>query len=243
MVAFVDQIVIDPKVHIENELLAPLDLLHLWGSPTMWQFSREGRGQGVVVVHGFLAIDATTNELRRYLKHLGYQVFRSGIGVNATCFNIALPVLIASCEEAVRVTGKRIIGIGHSLGGVLIRAAAVCRPDLFCQVITLGSPINAIRIATQMRAAHSLVAEIHATRGCGYGPDCGCKAVRAFRTDFPESVDHHSVYTRTDGVVSWECCLEEEEERNHLVGSTHSSLVFNSETFGTVRSLMLRTQP
>ncbi len=228
----------DPKVYLTNEVLAPLDLAWLWASGIMWERSNEGGGRGVVVVHGFFAVDGSTKPLRDYLSHHGYRIFRSGIGINADCLNESLTTLITSCERAVADTGREIIGIGHSLGGMLVRAAATRRPDLFSQVIVLGSPINSIRVAPQMRLPHGIVAEILAAKGCGYGPDCGCGAVRAFRAPFPDSVDHHSVYTLTDGVVSPECCLEEEEARNHLVHSTHSSLPWNPEVLQLVRTLL-----
>lgn len=241
MVMTVARIETDPRVHFSNELFAPLDLLYLRGSGLLGHYSQEGAGRGVVVVHGFLAIDASTHYLRQYLTHLGYRVFRSGIGINAGCLNEALTLLLRNCERAFEATGRPIIGIGHSLGGMLIRAAAIRRPDIFSQVITLGSPISEVRVAPEMQIPHGLVAELLASRGCRFGPSCSCAAVAAFRSSFPEAVDHHSIYTKTDGVVSWRCCLEEEGSRNHQVASTHSSLVWNPEALGVVRTLAQAT--
>lgn len=238
MVVQLDRLIADPSVNFFNEVSIFGEFLDFRKILLMLERSDEGNGCGVVVVHGFLAFDNSTWLLRTYLENHGYRVFGSGIGINAICLNNALNTLIKECEEAVRQTGQKIIGIGHSLGGMIVRAAATKRPDLFRQVILLGSPISSIRVTPQIFLAHGLVANVlAASSGCAYDLECGCGAVTAFRNPFPKEVDHHSIYTKTDGVVKWLCCLEEDRLRNHQVRSSHSGLPWNSQVLRLVRTL------
>lgn len=238
------EITADRNVHLENELLVGLDVLELLTSGILWGCNGpRGRDDPVQVIHGFLTTDATTDTLRNFLRRMGYRVYRSEIGQNADCINEAVRTTIRVATQAKAETGKKVKLIGHSLGGIIARIAVNLRPDLFDMVITMGTPINGAKVTASLVKVHGFVQELLQTAGrpknC-FTPGCSCEAVRSFSLPIPEEIYHDSIYTKTDGVVSWECCLEEDPACNHLVSSSHSGLVLNKNVFVLLSQLLAR---
>jgi len=94
-------------------------------------------------VPGFLASDIYLGELYFWLRRMGYHSYMSNIGRNANCFDLQVDKLQKTVEKAYLETGRKVHLIGHSLGGMLSRAAAAERPDRVASVITMGSPFGA----------------------------------------------------------------------------------------------------
>ena len=119
-------------------------LLHI--SPVYYGFGvPKGDGSPTIVVPGFLGSDIYLYELYLWLSRIGYTSYLSNIGWNADCLNTLTEKLIATIKKANDETGKKVHLIGHSLGGVLSRSAAVQHPDLVESVITLASPFRGVR--------------------------------------------------------------------------------------------------
>jgi pimeloyl-ACP methyl ester carboxylesterase len=114
-----------------SELSAGLEWLELRGSAVYrGQGIPHGSGQPVIAVPGFLSSDIEMLELRRWLGRIGYTAFASGTGLNADCPDVIIEKLIETAEDVAARSGQQVRLVGHSLGGVLSRAAAVLRPDL-----------------------------------------------------------------------------------------------------------------
>ena len=60
---------------------------------------------------------------------------------------------------------------------------------------------------------------------------CQCDAVSAFRACLPESISDVAVYTRTDGVVDWRFCINDDSAKNVEVAGTHTGLAFNPQVY------------
>ena len=128
-----------------------------------------GDGSIVLVIPAFLAGDAMTAGLRRFLRYLGYRPETAGVRMNAG----ATPRLIAKLEAALsRLSIKQggpIFVVGQSLGGVLARDLALRYPQSIRRVVTLCSPIR-IPITTPLAFGvrcsrhHSIVTGSHAAR-------------------------------------------------------------------------------
>src|SRR2546421_381091 len=78
----------------------------------------------VLLIPGFLAGDSTLFPLGASLRALGHKVFYSGIGVNADCPKRTLDRIARRLQEINRITGRKAVVIGHSLGGVYARELA-----------------------------------------------------------------------------------------------------------------------
>jgi pimeloyl-ACP methyl ester carboxylesterase len=219
------------------EAFVGLDWLALRASPVYYGWGvPKGDGSGVVVIPGFLGTDSYLGELRSWLGRLRYKAYLSGIGRNAECLELLVGRLLHTIEQARAETGRPVHLIGHSLGGILARSAAALRPDMVGSVITLGSPFRGIRSHPMVLQAAELVrAKITRERG-SYRPDCytgfcTCGAVASLEWPFPEAIPQTAVYTKSDGIVDWRFCINDDLDTDCEVIGTHVGLVFNAYVY------------
>jgi len=55
--------------------------------------------------------------------------------------------------------------------------------------------------------------------------------VSALAEEFPASVRQQAIYTKTDGVVDWRCCINDDPETDIEVPGTHVGLAFNPQVY------------
>jgi pimeloyl-ACP methyl ester carboxylesterase len=191
----------------------------------------QGDGSPVIVIPGCFASDASLSELHSWLARLGYRSYFSGIGINARCPGLSVEMLAETVDRAFAETGRKVTLIGHSLGGLLARGAAIKRPDKVAPVITLGSPVVGL-------SAHPLVLALAELfhGGC----DGGC--LPALQVALPPSVEEINIYTRDDGVVDWQTCFREVAESIEVSGPV--GLIFNLQVYQALaRILSVSCQP
>src|ERR1035438_652263 len=131
---------------IWQEMLVGIEMVYLRLSPVYWGFGiPPGDGSAVVVIPGFLLTDLYLTEFRSWINRIGYKAYFSGIGLNAECPNLLIQhKLTETIEKAYKETGKKVHLVGHSLGGVIARAAASQMPDRIASVITMASPFRGV---------------------------------------------------------------------------------------------------
>ncbi len=100
-------------------------------------------GPRCLVVPGFLAHDRSTLVLRQAFAAAGWRVHGWKAGVNLGAREDTLERLERRLDKLVRKgTGKPVLLVGWSLGGVYARELAFRRPDDIRAVVTLGSPFS-----------------------------------------------------------------------------------------------------
>jgi hypothetical protein len=161
-----------------------------------------GDGHGVLVLPGLLASDTSTVPLRRFLGLLGYDVRGWDLGRNRGPTEEVLAGLPRALLAHARRTGGPVSLVGWSLGGVFARELARQQPRRVRQVITLGSPFA----LTDPRQSHAhgpyqRFSHLHAD-----GERVPTREQRARPIDVPST----SVYSRRDGIVTWQACVEPE---------------------------------
>jgi len=238
---------------IWNEVFFPVDWLALHLSPVYYGFGvPRGSGQPVVLVPGFLGSDRYLTEMHLWLRRIGYRPYFSGIGRNVDCPELLTQRLIVTLEQAKLETGQKTTIIGHSLGGMLARAAGHRAPDLVAQVITMGSPFRSVRAHPIVLSAANLVRSNivrerrqrrEVTQSC-FTPECSCGFVSTLKRDVEEGFDRPSpfarraIYSKCDGVVDWRSCLEDDDALNTEVTATHIGMAFNPDVYRTVANLL-----
>ena len=211
-------------------------LLHL--SPAYYGFGiPKGDGAAVVVVPGFLGSDLYLYELYLWLGRIGYKPYLSNIGWNADCLNTLSEKLIETIETANKETGRKVHVIGHSLGGVLARSAAIQNPDIIESIITLASPFRGVNshpkvleLSNKIRARIFRDNDKSEFPHC-YTGHCHCSAVTALHNFLPRHLKQSAVYTKSDGIVNWKSCVSRFAENNFEVTGTHIGLVYNFQVY------------
>jgi pimeloyl-ACP methyl ester carboxylesterase len=173
-----------------------------------------GDGHPVLVLPGLLAGDGTTWTLRRLLTRLGYRAHGWGLGVNVGPTPKVLEGMSARLDELHNRYDAQVSVIGWSLGGIFARGLARHNPSAVRQVITLGSPYR-MQHASQSRASagFNLFARRHAVR----------RELPLSIENEPMPVPATSIYSRYDGIVAWQTCIDAPSERaeNIAVLSSH----------------------
>ena len=166
--------------------------------------SRAPRGDGhpVLVLPGLIASDASTKPLRSYLADRGYEVHGWCLGRNLGLRPGIESKMKARLREIHRASGRKVSIVGWSLGGVFAREIARAVPDAVRSVITLGSPIRGNPRSTNAWRIYELasgqsVDDPKLRRPCDVAPP----------------VPTTSIFSRTDGIVAWQCSVEPPSDR------------------------------
>jgi len=200
------------------EARAPVEL---WASVISLPFLRQvpkGDGQPVLVFPGLLAGDSTTLLLRAFLKQLGYVPFGWKQGINIGPRHGVLAGCKERIEEIHSEYGRKISLVGWSLGGLYAREMAKLMPGMVRQVITLGSPF-----AGNPQATHAWRIFEYFSGHSARDPNL----LERLRTAPP--VPTTSIYSKTDGVVAWQCSVQApaKQSENIEVSASHLGLGMN----------------
>ncbi len=177
-----------------------------------------GDGHPVLLVPAFLRSDSYMLRLRRFLAERGYAVSGWGLGVNVGPTDRILAGVERRLDELTARHGRKASLIGHSLGGAIAREFAKRRPHQVRQLIVLASPIH-LPTASPLEPVYRALSRWHSA--VSQGPHSVLNE--------PPEVPVTAVYTRSDGIVAWQSCLEAEGPRreNIEVRGPHSTMARN----------------
>lgn len=163
----------------------------------LWRFAPRGDGHPVLVLPGLLAGDITTRPLRRCLQRLNYAPYGWQQGINLGPRTGVMDRCLAQLKALRSAHNRKVSLIGWSLGGIYARELAKAVPENVRVVITLGTPFtghpkatNAWRLYEWLTGHRIGAPDIH-------GP------LRK-----PPLVPTTSIFSRSDGIVAWQCSVE-----------------------------------
>nr|WHW29242.1 alpha/beta hydrolase [uncultured bacterium] len=195
-----------------------------------------GDGHPVLVLPGFTAADRSTAQLRWLLRDLGYRTYGWRLGANLG----PTPNIVQGLDDRVARIRKSnndapLTVIGWSLGGIYARVLARANPEHFRQVITLASPFRTrLGDRSAVSALWDSLAPLH---------DEEFLESLALGKRPPLHIPATSIYTRTDGVVSWKLCLETKSPiaENVEVFGSHSGMGFNTAVAYVIADRLCQT--
>lgn len=159
----------------------------------------QGDGHPILVIPGFLGDDKATQLLRIYLSKLGYKPFPWDMGTNLGDLK-KINSLLHKIQNLHNTYQRRVTLIGWSLGGIYARQLAKEKPHLVERVITLGAPFA--RMELPNRAAW-LFKLINNRRTIAETDKKWLKDISG-----PAPVPSLAFYSKEDGIVPWQACLE-----------------------------------
>ena len=206
-----------PWLFVTDPARAMAEFALLIAALPLRQLLPAGDEHPVLVLPGLLADDDSTWALRRILRDLGYRVHGWRLGRNlgptaATVTGLQNRLLDLSSRYDSEVSV-----IGWSLGGIYARTLARDTPSAVRQVITMGSPIRlAHERQSRARRAYDRYAHLHVL------PrelllESGVDAL---------PVPASSIYSRYDGIVAWQACLDMPSARAENIAVVGSHLGF-----------------
>jgi hypothetical protein len=71
-----------------------------------------------------------------------------------------------------------------------------------------------------------------------YSGYCTCEFLTSLRDDLPPAIRQQAIYTKTDGVVDWRCCINDDPETNVEVPGTHVGLAFNPQVYRHIANFL-----
>jgi pimeloyl-ACP methyl ester carboxylesterase len=184
-----------------------------------------GDGHSVLVLPGFLAGDDSTRALRRLLIARGYRQHGWRLGRNFGPTQRILDGMSHRLAEVHAGSGRRVSIVGCSLGGSYARYLARKHPGQVRLVITLGSPFRLDNRDARRRRTYT--EPLYDATRPWHSADADRLPQEADQP--PPPVPSTAIYTRTDGIVPWRACLEQDgpTSENVEVSGSHSGLGHN----------------
>jgi pimeloyl-ACP methyl ester carboxylesterase len=222
-----------------GEFRVPLEASIYWLGALAhpWPRVSPRNAQIVMLIPGFMAGDMTLAPLANFCRWLGHRALYAGILSNSECPRETMVKLNARLALAYEKFDQPIVVIGQSLGGVYAREIAREHPEMVERVITLGSPIRMPRLHANL-AVQAVARSIAAIRGKAKGclsEECQCGLLLS--DDSPADVPTTHVYSRTDGVVHWESCIDlsgSPTVENVEVMGSHVGMGLNADVYRVI---------
>jgi pimeloyl-ACP methyl ester carboxylesterase len=197
---------------------APWELAALVAAMPWLKRLPRGDGHGVIVFPGLGANDATTAPLRGFLQELGYSAYPWRLGFNLGPRNGVMEGLRDLHRRTFERHGGKVSLLGWSLGGLYARELAKEQPEWTRCVITLGTPFAGHPRATNAWRFYEMVSgqSVH-------------DAALIEQLKGTPTVPTTSLYSKSDGVVAWQCSLNPEapHAENIEVHASHIGMGMN----------------
>ena len=201
-----------------RELQLPLDAMR-WAPQWLALARRRAAApRSVVLLPGFGAGESSLLPMATALRSLGHDVHTWGLGRNSGNVEEALDTLPRRLQALREHAGRAVTLVGWSLGGYLAREAARDHPEGVDKVITLGSPVIG-------GPRFTALAQWFKARGRDLDQ---VENEVAGRYDRPLQVPVLAIYSKRDGVVAWQACIDHwsPDVRHIEVAETHLGMGF-----------------
>jgi pimeloyl-ACP methyl ester carboxylesterase len=172
----------------------------------------------------------------------------SGLRLNAGCAEEIVSRLQVKVRDLAERREEPVVIIGQSRGGALARSLAVREPDSVAALVMLGSPVadplavspRVLRTVKLMALLGDLGVRRVFSNDCAEG---GCCEEHWADLDAPlaSHIEAISVFSRSDGIVDWNACLDP-HARNVEVSSSHCGMSVHPAVYRILENLFERSR-
>jgi hypothetical protein len=185
----------------------------------------EGKGRVVMVIPGLLTSDFATMILRNFLTRKGFIVYGWEMGANLGRLD-KLPLLSEKIQKLSKKHEQKVIIIGWSMGGLFCREVCHQIPDFISHVITMGSPFADIHAPNNAKWVYDLLND-----------KANVDPKLTARLHLPTPMPSTAIYSKRDGIIPWNICMDIIEDVNHKnveVNSSHFGMGANPNVLKAV---------
>lgn len=197
-----------PGLSLRNTLREGLAIPKVLVNPLRPALSRKdiGRGRPAMVIPGLLTGDLSTSFLRRSLTRAGFAAHGWGQGIDIGADPDKLGALEQRLASLQRESGRKVILIGWSMGGLYARVLAQRLPEAVELVMTVASPFSGDRHANRAWRLYELIND-HTVDAPPFRENPARKP----------PVPTIAIWSGVDGIVSPACARGTEEESDYRV--------------------------
>lgn len=189
-----------------------------------------GDGHPVVIFPGLAADHRSIGPLKDFCEELGYVAYDWGRGFNIGPQGDIDAWLDELAQHVLELTGARretVSLIGWSLGGVYAREVAKKLTRRVRQVITIGTPFAGSAEQAHVSWVYRLLS----------GQEPPLPEAMMARLRIAPDVPTTSIFSRSDGVVAWQACIQDgdaDQIENIEVDGSHCGLGWNAEVLSII---------
>ncbi|MDN3920110.1 esterase/lipase family protein [Roseateles violae] len=182
-----------------------------------------GDGHPIVIFPGLASDARATAPLRSFCEELGYAAYDWGRGLNTGPSGDVETWLQTLTDDVRAMLAGHLDGVtllGWSLGGIYAREVAKRLGGRVRHVITIGTPFAGEARHTRAGLLYRLL----------NGRPARLDPAWMARLRMPPPVPTTSIYSRSDGVVAWQACVQPGNARhteNIEVDSSHCGMIWN----------------
>jgi pimeloyl-ACP methyl ester carboxylesterase len=187
-----------------------------------------GKNRLILVIPGLLSTDWYTTFLRKYLNKIGFRAFGWGLGRNLGRQQ-SITLLNEKVLNLQKQYDQKIIIIGWSMGGIFAREVGKAIPDSIEKIITIGSPFANLEAPNHARWVYDLL---------NSNEPIDQQFIN--QVPVPASMPTFALYSKLDGMVPWQACMEIEDvnHKNIEVASSHFGMGGNPNVLKAVGEIL-----
>lgn len=184
----------------------------------------------LLVLPGYMGAEGSTRMIVSVLRKAGHQAHDWGLGRNHGNLKKLIPKIQSRIDQLTQASDTSVVLVGWSLGGVIAREIARQSPLQIERVITLGSPVIG-------GPKYTITAGIYKHTGQDLEK---IEREVADRFSTPITRPIVSLYSRLDGVVAWEACIDRwsPDVRHIQVNCAHLGMGFDPEVLALLPNLV-----
>lgn len=177
----------------------------------------------VLIIPGFGGGDMSVFPLKKFLRMQDHRAYSWGLGINHSQIEKLIDPLINRLKEISDKHGEPVSIIGWSLGGIFARELARSHPDYINSILTMGSPVIVGPRITALKKLSGIF---------GWDP-AQIEQDMITRFDTPIERPITAIYSKLDGIVSWQACIDQwsPDVQHHEVLASHMGMGFSKEVY------------
>lgn len=177
----------------------------------------------VLIIPGFGCGDMTVLPLKKFLRSQTHRTYSWGLGINHSRMEKLLDPLMNRIKDLCDKHGEPVTLVGWSLGGIFARELVRDQPNYISSIYTMGSPVIVGPRATAFKNLSTLF---------GWDQE-QIERDMLKRFDKPIERPISAIYSKLDGIVSWQACIDRwsPSVQHHEVSASHIGMGFSKEVY------------